>query len=109
MIRGSVLTTEKPSAVMPKRSARATSVVAEFPPRSVTRRLVFTTCATWSGPTPTHGSGGSPFVDGPEASARPANPGNDAGGLVVTVASTGGGGVTSRGLRGLEVVVLGIA
>src|SRR4029077_6550904 len=48
-----------------------------------------TTCITCSGPTPSHGSGGSPLVSGPLLRARPSKPGCPiAGADSFTVAST---------------------
>ena len=59
------------------------------PARSVIRNELLTTCMTCSGPTPSHGSGGSPFVSGPLLLERPSKPGCPIAGCVV-----------SRGLHG---------
>jgi hypothetical protein len=57
---------------MPKKSTR--SMVWTAPPeRVLIRNVVLTACMTWSGPTATNGSGGSPSVAGREFEARPAN------------------------------------
>ena len=69
-----------------------------FPSRSNIWMMVLTVWTTWSGPTPTQGSGGSARAS---AKVKPGQDGPVAGGSVVGVTGTGGvaaiSGVTTLG------------
>ena len=76
-----------------KKSGSGTSIA--LPPcRSVIRIWRFTTWTTWSGPTATHGSGGSTLVDGPVVRASPSKPVCAAGPSAFRVAWVGSGATT---------------
>ena len=83
-----------------KKSGRATSM-GDPPARFVIRSVRLTAWTTWSGPTPTHGSGGSRFATW---SLSPSKLGRAAAAPAFAVARVGAGGAAATTL-GLDVPV----